>query len=100
MPGPGRLPALPTNRDRDGERFMTPRQRAAPLLALAVFVVLLASCNFPRQPSPQELAATAAAETVSAQLTELSAASPTLPPTNTPAPPPATDPPTPPPPAS
>jgi hypothetical protein len=79
---------------------MITRQRVALLLFLAISVALLASCNFPRQPSPQELAATAAAQTVSAQLTELSAASPTLPPTNTPAPPPATETPTPPPPAS
>jgi len=77
---------------------MITRQRVAFLLVLAAFVALVASCNFPRQPSPQELAATAAAQTVSAQLTQISAASPTLPPTNTPVPPPATNTPTPPPP--
>ncbi len=77
---------------------MTTRQRVAFLLVLAAFVTLVSACNFPRQPSPQELAATAAAQTVSAQLTQLSVASPTLPPTNTPVPPPATNTPTPPPP--
>jgi hypothetical protein len=58
---------------------------------------LMASCNFPRQPSPQEIASTAAAQTVSAQLTLVSAATPTFPATNTPVPPPATNTPTPPP---
>src|SRR3972149_916600 len=63
---------------------MITRQRVAFLLVLAAFVALVASCNFPRQPSPQELAATAAAQTVSAQLTQISAAPPPPPPTATP----------------
>ena len=77
---------------------MITRQRVAFLIVLAAFAALVSACNFPSQPSPQELAATAAAQTVSAQLTQISAASPTLPPTNTPVPPPATNTPTPPPP--
>jgi len=77
---------------------MITRQRIAFPLVLAAFVALVASCNFPRQPSPQELAATAAAQTVSAQLTQIGLASPTLPSTNTPVPPLATSTPTPPPP--
>ena len=79
---------------------MITRERVALLFVVAASVALLASCNFPSQPSPQELAATAAAQTVSAQLTELSAASPTLPATNTPVPPPPTGTPSPPPPPS
>jgi hypothetical protein len=68
------------------------------LVLLSAVALILPACNFPRQPSPQEVASTAAAETVSAQLTQVSAASPTVPATNTPAPPPATSTPTPPPP--
>jgi len=68
---------------------------AAGLLAAAI---ALAACNFPSQPSPQEIASTAAAQTVSAQLTLVSAASPTVPATNTPAPPPETSTPSPTPP--
>jgi hypothetical protein len=57
---------------------------------------MLASCNLPRPPSPQQVTQTAAAETVSAQLTQASQATPTLQPTNTPTPtpPPATNTPT------
>jgi hypothetical protein len=98
MPEAGRPCVLLLIGGAAGDESMTTRQRVALLLTLAASVALLASCNFPRQPSPQELAATAAAETVSAQLTQLSLVSPTLPPTNTPAPPPATNTPTPPPP--
>jgi len=75
--------------------MITPRRLTLALLVLGAIV--LAACNFPRQPSPQELASTAAAETVSAQLTLVSAATPTVPATNTPVPPPATNTPTPPP---
>lgn len=57
------------------------------LLVLVAGLGLLAACNFPRSASPQEVAQTAAAETVSAQLTQLSQATATLPPTNTPPPP-------------
>jgi hypothetical protein len=78
---------------------MTPmtRRRFAFALVFLAAAGLLASCNFPRQPSPQEIASTAAAETVSAQLTLVSAATPTVPSTNTPVPLPATNTPTPPP---
>lgn len=76
---------------------MTHRRLAFGLM-VPVAAVLLAACNLPRQPSPQEIASTAAAQTVSAQLTQVSAATPTLPATNTPVPPPATNTPTPPPP--
>lgn len=72
--------------------------RLAFALTLFAAAAILAACNFPRQPSPQELASTAAAETVSAQLTLVSAATPTFPATNTPPPEPATNTPTPPPP--
>ena len=48
----------------------------------------------PRPPSPQQVTQTVAAETVSAHLTEVSLATPTLPPTNTPVPPTATHTPT------
>lgn len=68
-------------------------------ITIAVWLVsglaLLASCNLPGPPSPQEVAQTAAAETVSAQLTQVSLATPTVPSTNTPAPPLATNTPTP-----
>lgn len=77
---------------------MTTRRRLAFFLLLFAAAALLAGCNWPRQPSPQEIASTAAAETVSAQLTLVSAATPTFPATNTPVPPPATNTPTPPPP--
>lgn len=77
---------------------MTTRRRLTIGLLLAAAAFLLAACNLPRQPSPQELASTAAAETVSAQLTQVSIATPTVPATNTPVPLPATDTPTPPPP--
>jgi len=76
---------------------MLNRRRLAFVLVLLAAAAVLASCNLPRQPSPQEIASTAAAETVSAQLTLVSAATPTFPATNTPIPPPATNTPTPPP---
>jgi len=68
-------------------------------ITIAVWLVaglaFLASCNLPRPPSPQRVAQTAAVETVSAQLTHVSLATPTVQSTNTPAPPPATNTPTP-----
>lgn len=66
---------------------METRRQGAIVILVAAGIGLLAGCNFPRPPSPQEVAQTAAAETVSAQLTEVSRATATLPPTNTPAPP-------------
>jgi hypothetical protein len=72
------------------------RRPIAFLLGMLAAAAVLAGCNFPRQPSPQEIASTAAAETVSAQLTLVSAATPTVPATNTPVPLPATNTPTPP----
>lgn len=52
---------------------MTHRRLAFGLM-VPVAALLLAACNRPRQPSPQEIASTAAAQTVSAQLTQVSAA--------------------------
>ncbi|HMK08693.1 MAG TPA: NBR1-Ig-like domain-containing protein [Anaerolineales bacterium] len=75
---------------------MNTRRRPA-LALLLIAAVILTGCNFPHPPSPQEVASTAAAETVSVQLTLVSAATPTVPSTNTPVPPPATNTPTPPP---
>jgi len=76
---------------------MMTRPRISFLLCMLAAAAVLAGCNFPSQPSPQEIASTAAAETVSAQLTLVSAATPTVPATNTPVPEPATSTPTPPP---
>jgi hypothetical protein len=59
--------------------------------SVAAALPFLASCNLPRSPDPQHVAQTSAAETVSAQLTQVSLATPTVPATNTPAPPTATD---------
>jgi hypothetical protein len=75
---------------------MTTRQSLALGFILLSMTAALGACNFPRQPSPQELAFTAAAETVSAQLTQISQATPTVPASSTPIPLPATNTPTPP----
>jgi hypothetical protein len=75
---------------------MTIRQALILGVIVLAMTVALAACNFPSQPSPQELAFTAAAETVSAQLTLVSLATPTVPASSTPVPPPATNTPTPP----
>src|SRR3970282_2281577 len=67
------------------------------MLGLAM---LLAACNFPLSQNPQDVYGTAAAQTVSAQLTQAFAASPTppvLPATATPVPPTLPAPPLPPP---
>ena len=77
---------------------MTTRRTLALSLLLFATILALAACNLPRQTSPQEAAFTAAAQTVSAQLTLVSLATPTVPATNTPVPLPATNTPTPPPP--
>jgi len=71
------------------------RTRITIAVSLTAGLAFLASCNMPRPPSPQQVAQTAAAETASAQLTLVSLATPTVPPTNTPTPPPATTTPTP-----
>ena len=76
---------------------MMTRRRLAFFLCLLAATALLAACNLPRNPSPQEIAGTAAAQTVSVQLTQVSAATPTVPATNTPIPLPATNTPIPPP---
>ncbi len=65
---------------------MTTFRRIAVMAVLGASLALLGACNFPTRASPQDAAATAAAQTVSAQLTQISVASPTLPPTNTPPP--------------
>jgi hypothetical protein len=75
---------------------MTKRQSLTLGFLVLAMTVALGACNFPRQPSPQELAFTAAAETVSAQLTLVSQATPTVPASSTPLPLPATNTPTPP----
>jgi len=70
------------------------RLAVLPMLGLAM---LLAACNFPLSQNPQDVYGTAAAQTVSAQLTQAFAASPTLPvlpATATPVPPTLPPPPT------
>ncbi len=67
----------------------TARQRLAVLASFGVLLVL-AGCNLPLAQNPQDVYGTAAAQTVSAQLTLAFAVSPTLPvvpPSDTPAPP-------------
>lgn len=84
---------------------MNVRTRITIAVWLVAGLAFLASCNLPRPPSPQRVAQTAAVETVSARLTHVSLATPTVQSTNTPtptvqstntpAPPPATNTPTP-----
>ena len=69
------------------------RTRLAIAVSLTAGLAFLPSCNFPGPPSPQQLALTSVAETVSAQLTQVGLATPFAPSTNTP-PPPATETPT------
>ena len=67
----------------------TARQRLAVLASFGVLLVLT-GCNLPLAQNPQDVYGTAAAQTVSAQLTQAFAVSPTLPvvpPSDTPAPP-------------
>ncbi|MCJ7514240.1 MAG: NBR1-Ig-like domain-containing protein [Anaerolineales bacterium] len=71
------------------------RTRIAFAFSLTAGPAILASCNLPRSPSPQQAAQTAVAEANSAQLTQGSLATPFLPSTNTPTPPSATNTPTP-----
>ena len=52
---------------------------ARALIALVGLSLFVGACNFPAGPSTQDLLATAAAQTVSAQLTQAFAVSPTLP---------------------
>jgi len=70
---------------------MRSRSKALLAILLTASLISLASCNFPPPVSPQEQQGTAAAETVSAELTQIGRVSPTLPSTNTPVPPAATD---------
>ena len=69
---------------------MNVRRRLAIAVLLTAGLVLMASCNMPRPPSPEQVTQTAAAETVSVHLTQASLATPTVPPTDTPTPPPPT----------
>ncbi len=68
--------------------------RLAIAVSLTAGLAFLASCNMPRPPSPEQLTQTVAAETVSAHLTQVSLATPTVPSTDTPTPPPSTSTPT------
>ena len=74
---------------------MNVRKKLAIAVSLTAELVVMASCNMPRPPSPEQVTQTAAAETVSAQLTQASLATPTVPPTDTPTPPPPTSTPSP-----
>jgi hypothetical protein len=70
---------------------MRPRAKAVLCILFVAGLISLAACNFPPPAAPQDVSATSAAETVSAELTLISLASPTVPSTNTPVPPAATD---------
>ena len=70
---------------------MNVRTRNTVAVWLVAGLVFLASCTLPRPPSPQQGTQTAAVETVSAQLTQVRLATPTVQSTNTPTPAPATN---------